>query len=46
MHKLIGNKWAKIANYIPGRSEKRTKNFFYSEMRRQCMKVKNFDFSK
>ena len=38
-----GNKWTKIKNFLPGRSENCVKNQFYSCLRRQFRKWKGHD---
>lgn len=39
-HKELGNYWANIMVYLPGRSENAVKNQFYSLLRRQYRKFK------
>ena len=39
MQAKLGNKWAKIAAFIPGRSDNAVKNFFYSSVRRVFAKI-------
>ncbi len=38
----MGNKWAKIANHIPGRSDNNIKNYFYSTLRKAIRRVNNY----
>lgn len=39
MHLKFGNKWAKIAANLPGRTDNGVKNFFYSSARRVLTKI-------
>lgn len=45
-HKVHGNKWAKIASELNGRTDNQIKNQFYSTLRRQLRKINNCMSSK
>ncbi|OMJ73975.1 hypothetical protein SteCoe_27223 [Stentor coeruleus] len=38
LHMEYGNKWSKIANFLPGRSSNQIKNYFHSTIRRNLRK--------
>lgn len=38
LHLEYGNKWSKIANFLPGRSSNQIKNYFHSTIRRNLRK--------
>jgi hypothetical protein len=40
----IGNKWSKIATYMPGRTEGQVKNRFYSHVKKKLLKLDSSDF--
>lgn len=37
-----GNKWARIARQLPGRSDNNIKNYFYSTLRKALRRVNNY----
>lgn len=39
LQKKYGNKWAQIANEMPGRTDNSIKNQFHSILRRQVRKI-------
>lgn len=39
LHREFGNKWAQIANNMPGRTDNTIKNHFHSTLRRQLGKI-------
>jgi hypothetical protein len=39
MQTKVGNKWAQIAAFLPGRTDNAVKNFFYSSVRRVLTKL-------
>lgn len=39
MQTKIGNKWAQIASFLPGRTDNAVKNYFYSSVRRVLTKL-------
>ena len=38
----IGNKWAQISAFLPGRTDNAVKNFFYSSVRRVLTKLNSY----
>ena len=40
----MGNKWAKISTYLPGRTDNYIKNHFYSTLRKAVRRVNKFLF--
>ena len=42
-HSKIGNKWAEISNFLPGRTDNSIKNHFYSTLRKQYRTLKGTD---
>ena len=38
----MGNKWAQIAEKIPGRTDNAVKNFFYAAIRRVFTRVNSY----
>jgi len=42
MQSEFGNKWAKIATFLPGRTDNAVKNFFYSSVRRVLTKINQY----
>lgn len=45
-HQELGNSWAQITSFLPGRSENALKNQFYSMLRKQYRKWKGSDPSR
>lgn len=40
-HKLMGNKWASIAETLPGRTDNGIKNYFFCKLRKLARNIKN-----
>lgn len=40
-HKMLGNKWAEIAEKLPGRTSNAIKNFFFCKLRKLVRNIKN-----
>ena len=41
-HNEVGNKWAKISTYLPGRTDNYVKNHFYSTLRKAVRRANKF----
>lgn len=41
VHKLMGNKWASIAEILPGRTDNEIKNYFFCKLRKLARNIKN-----
>lgn len=41
MQKRIGNKWAKLTSYLPGRTDNTIKNYWNSTMRKRLVEINN-----
>ena len=42
MQSKVGNKWAQISAFLPGRTDNAVKNFFYSSVRRVLTKLNTY----
>jgi hypothetical protein len=42
LQKRVGNRWALIAESLPGRTDNSAKNYFYSTLRKSLRKINDF----